>query len=544
MTQSFRVNLLVGICLTACFLSVAIVSLGATENVLLAGVIFYLPLFLAAWILVRAISSPGPVLERLATRPHHPLMAIGMLTIVFALTGLYWTLVSGAHSGDEGHHLIQVVSLYEDGDLDIRNNLENEMGAETVAKLGRAIFHISPFSRGSHWYSFHAAGLPFLLALVAPGGVVARHLVLGLIAALALYATWCLCRRAGASVTASVVVLAGFFGSLYGVVYASRCLPEMLGACLAAWLCWCVFTQADFPWRSAILGGFCCAFLPWAHLRFCPLAFLGILFYGVAGIRTPESSTRKIARMGLFLSIGIGGVLFYKHIQNMMFVCGTAYDVGNVLFSYPPGLFHVFTDDAGLLNIFPLAIGLIASAMVWPFVSPDRRWMAVCLGAMFAAVWLTSCGGANYYGGATLGGRFLLAVIPLLLPAAAVLWDRISDPVRWWLLLLALISIALCLLELIYLPKLGRSFAFPYLELPVVAPLLTGLPMPFCGLAHVIVVGVLTLLGLGLRNSRLAAVTVGMIVAISLAWQIAARSQSVSPAGPENPVNGNLEITK
>jgi hypothetical protein len=492
------------------------------RNFLVAGIIFYLPLLPAAWLILRGVLSATPILERHA-KQISPWIPVGLLAIFFTMTGLYWTFVSGAHSGDEGHYLVQAVSLHEDGDLDIRNNLENEIGAETVAEMDRAIFHISPFSKEPHWYSFHAAGLPLLLAPFVPGGAPARHLVLGLIAALAAYAAWCLCRRAGASVMASAVVLTAFFGSLYGVVYAARGLPEMLGAGLAAWLCWCVFAQKDFPWRTAVLGGFCCAFLPWAHLRFYPLALLGIIFYGVAAARAAEASRRKIARICLFLLIAIGGILFHKHVQDAMFVSGASYDVGSVLFSYPRGLLQVFTNETGLFNVFPLAVALIAAALSWPFVSPSRRWMALCPGAMFAAVWLTSCGGTNYFGGDTLGGRFLLAVMPLLLPAAAVLWDRASAPARWWLLLLALVSIALCILELIYLPQLGRSFSFPYRELPAVAPWLAGLPTPFCGPAHAIAVTALTLLALVFRNKRAAAVTVGVIIAISLAWQIVIR---------------------
>lgn len=495
---------------------------GKLPPALRAGMLFYLPLFLTAWLLLPAISRATPFFERMAARIPAG-TAVGLLTIVFALTGLYWTWASGAHSGDEGHYLILTESLHADGDLDIRNNLENEIGADTVSKLGHSTFHISPFSRGSHWHSLHPAGLPLLLAPVAPGGVVARHLVLGLIAGLAACAVWRLCRRAGASITASFMVTAGFFGSLYGIVYASRCLPEMLGAGLIAWLCWCVLAQEDYPWRSAILAGFCCAFMPWAHLRFYPPALLGVLFYGIAGARAPESPARKTVRLCLFSCIGIGGLIFHQYIQNLMYDGGAAHAVSDVLFSYPPGLWLVFTNEVGLFNVFPLAIGLIAATITWPFVSAARRGMAFVLGAMFGAVWLTSCGGANYFGGATLGGRFLLAVIPLLLPAAAVLWDRASEPARWWLLLLTLVSIGLGIIELIYLPKLGRSFAFPYRELSVVAPLLTGLPTPFCGGLHALVVGVLTLGALGLRRRLPAAVTVGLIVIITLGWQIAVR---------------------
>jgi len=488
-----------------------------------AGFIFYLPVFVAACVLAPRLALPMPFLERMAGRLR-PWMGISVLTIIFMLTGLYWTFTGGAHSGDEGHYLIQAESLHAEGDLDIRNNLENEMGSETVAQLGRYIFHVSPFSRGNHWHSFHPAGLPILLAPLVPGGAAARHFLLGLITALTAFGAWRLCRRAGGTATASALAIAGFFGSLYGVVYASRCLPEMLGACLLVWLCWSVLAQADFPWRSAFLGGLSCAYLPWAHLRFYPLALLGILFYGMFCAGTPEYPARKIRRIIIFLFISIGGILFHKHIQNLMYEGGSAYAVSDVLFSHTEGLWHVFTDDVGLLNVFPLAAGLIAANIILTFVAQKSgRRMAIVFGGMFGTAWLTSCGGGNYGGGAALGGRFLLAVMPLLLPAAAALWHRISGPARWWLLLLALVSIALCLMELICLPKLGRSFAFPYRELPLVAPLLSGLPTPFCGTAHAAVIGILTLCLLAVRRNLPAAVLAGLAVAATLIWQIAVR---------------------
>lgn len=486
-----------------------------------AGTLFYLPILMAASLLLPGIYRAAPLLERAASS--FPAWAgIGLLTVFFALAGLYWTWAIGEHSGDEGHYLIQAVSLHEDGDLDIRNNLADEIGAEKVAELGRDIFHVSPFSRGDHWHSFHPAGLPILLAPFVKGGSVARHLMLGLIAALAAYAVWRLCRRSGASVAASSFAGAGFFGSLYAIVYAARCLPEMLGAGLIAWLCWCVIAQADFPWRSAVLGGICCAFLPWVHLRFYPAALFGILCYGIAAARAPEPLPRKLSRLGIFLAIGLGGILIYRHIQSLMYEGGSAYAVDEVLFSYPPGLWRVFTHELGLLNVFPLAIGLIAAAIAWPFLIPARRWTGLFLAAMFGVVWLTSCGGSNYFGGATLGGRFLLAVVPPLLPAGAVLWDRASGPTRWWLLLLALISIGLGILELIYLPQLGRDFAYPYRALPVVAPLLAGLPTPFCSITHIVIVGALTL-GAFVLPRRLAILAVSLIVLITVAWQIAVR---------------------
>lgn len=490
------------------------------------NLIFYFPLFLLSLSLTAWLSGPfvytGPARYRI-----NPAWAIGIGTsICFFLTGFYYTQSCGPHSGDEGHYLILATSLYEDHDLDIKNNLTNEMGAENVQQLGQHYLHVSPFSRAPHWYSYHAPGLSFLMAPVVPGGDAARHGVLGIIAGLACAAMWLLCRRSGASLIACGVVLGAFWCSIYWCVYASRALPEVLGAGLVTWLCWCALAQVNYPWRTTLLAGFCCAYLPWAHIRFYPLALAGLALYSVSSLRTHELLVRRWLRIVIFLLISIGGIAVYRYFQNQMFEGGFSHEVDKLLFTYPPGLWRVFTNPEGLLNIFPLALWMVAAGLVWIVITHTRRWMAVTLFGMVVLSWLSTCAAPNYYGGNTLGGRFLLAVMPLLLPATAALWDRVMPAARWWLVLLALISIALCGLELLYLPELERSFVFPFNELPVVIPGLRLLRYPFCDPGHALALFLLTLLLVSLRGRRPAVLTAVLLVLISIAWQV------VSPPRP------------
>ncbi|MCG2660776.1 MAG: hypothetical protein L6437_11095, partial [Kiritimatiellae bacterium] len=328
-------------------------------------------------------------------------------------------------------------SLYEDHDLDIKNNLANEMGTGNVQRLGQHYLHVSPFSRKPHWFSYHAPGLAFLLAPVVPGGNAARHGVLGIIAGLACAAMWLLCRRSGASLIACWVVLGAFWFSIYWCVYASRALPEVLGACLVAWLCWAALAQKEYPWRTTLLAGFCCAYLPWTQIRFYPLALAGLVIYSVGGLRTAEPFARRWLRIGVFLLIGIGGIAVYRHFQDQMFEGGFSHEVGKLFFVHPPGLWRVLTNPDSLLNTFPLALWLMAAGLVWIVVARPHRWMAVTLFGMVVLSWFSTCAVPNYGGGSTLGGRFLLVVMPLLLPATAALWDRVMPAARWWLVFLA-----------------------------------------------------------------------------------------------------------
>lgn len=489
----------------------------------LANLLFYLPILILSLVIAPLLTRLSVGTEPAGRGKLSATAVVAGTTLLFFLTGLYYTHSCGEHAGDEGHYLILATSLFEDGDLDIRNNLENEVGAENLQRLGPDYLHVSPASRPPHWYSAHAPGLAFLLAPFVPGGNVARHGVLGLIAGLACGAMWLLCRRAGASPPACGIALTAFGLSLYWCVYASRALPEVLGAALVAWLCWSVLAQAEYPWRTTCLALVCCAFLPWVHIRFYPLALAGLALYPLYGLRTAEPCARRWLRLGIFLLAGLGSVAVYRFIQYRMYEGGFSHSVGELLFHYPRGLWRIFTDPAGLLNILPLAFWMGAATLVWLAVGRTRRGVTLALIGLFATAWLTACAVPNYFGGSTVGGRFLVVVMPLLLPAAAALWDQVTPAARWWFVFLALISMALLVLELLHLPQLGRSFSYPYNELPVVIHKLQALRLPLCSPRHALVVFMLTIILVSLRGRRPAAWLAAAMPGLSLVWHVLSR---------------------
>ncbi len=494
-----------------------------------ASLLFYAPLALLALWLTR-LMSPRPAGAGPRPGLHPPAHAAAWIwlgaAVFYFWTGLYYTRCCGPHAGDENHFLIQAESLYRDHDLDLRNNLDAWLGPDALGRLGSFHLHISPFSSPPHAYSYHSPGLPFLLAPAVPGGLAACHAVLGCIAGAACAAMWLLCRRAGAAPPACGVMLAGFCLSLYWCVYASRVLPETLGAALAAWLAWAILAQREYPWRTAVIAGACCAALPWAYIRFLPLALAGVALYPPGAARTPEPGARRAARLALFAILGVGGLILFRWGQARMFSGGFSHEVDRLFFACPSGLWRVFTNPNGLLNTFPMALWLGAAAALSLGAPPGRRRMTAILSGMAALYWLSTCAVPNYGGGSTLGGRFLVAVMPLLLPAA-----------RGWLLFLALVSVALCALQLLALPALGRSFACPFSELPVVLPALHGLRYPFCGSAHALAMAALTLLIIGLRRPGLSARVAGLAVILSLGWHAAGPPCALPVCPPRAPTD-------
>lgn len=443
-----------------------------------ANLSFYLPL-LAGSIpladLARRWTDRGP--NRFQARQITWIILAG--TGLFWLTGMAYTQRCGEHAGDEGHYIIQAASLYHDRDLDIRNQYEAILGNRlpAIVSAGRldGYLHVSPASRHGRWYSYHTPGIAFLTVWTVPFGIWARHLVLALIGGLALGGAYLLCRLADARHRPSTLLIALYATSLYGVVYASRFLPEMLGAALTTWLVVAIMFQKRYPARSVLLGAGMVAALPWGHLRFLPLALLGGGFYGLHGLFIPEPWKRKIPRLGAFALLSVLGLGFYRFWQLHFFEGGYSHPVGSLFMSYPAGILRIFTDRGKFADIFPLVVWLVPCGLLgcWT-LNRRQRPLLMILGGLFLAQWVIACSARNYGGGATLGGRFLVAVTPLLLPATALYWRKAHGVVRWWLVMLALVSIGYSLLQLTLLSDLGRHFARPIDTMPRILPTLSG----------------------------------------------------------------------
>jgi hypothetical protein len=412
--------------------------------------------------------------------------------VVFALSlalytasGLYYTKACGAHAGDEGYYLIQVRSLCEDGDTDIGNNLTHRSR------------HLSPFSRPPHKYTYHAPGLPFLLAPLQPLGLAGRHLVLGAIASLGLLAVLGLCRHFRLPRGASLLVVALHAFSIHWGVYSSRCLPEVLGATLVALAFWAGVRQSEHPWRSAALAALSIAYLPLANIRFTPVAVGCALLYVLMG--TTDARTWRERRSGLLawaglLLLGAGLMQVYQWSR---FTGGLSHPVGRMLLSNPSGMWKVLTHEQGLTNLYPALPWLLAANLWWAVRVPSSRWVALGSVGLFAGVLLTSCAVPDWNGGTALGGRFLVVALPVLLPGAVWAWTRATDASRYALVVLAGLSVALWFWQLALLPHLGHHFARPWTELPERAPALVGLRPVLAapGLLVVLAAGVFLLVG-------------------------------------------------
>jgi len=375
--------------------------------------------------------------------------------------------------------------------------------------------------------------LSFLLAPVFPLGNWGRQLVLGLIAALSVCGLLKLCERFGASARASMLITGLFGASAWWGIYAVRALPEVLGAGLAAWMMTGVLMERGRRWEAVALVSACAAALPWAYVRFAPVGLIGFGLLVLRCLALEKTRRERSAMAAASAAIGAAAFGFYIAVQNAMFMGGSAQGSWDRLFTWPAGMWLMMSDGRGIGYVFPAAGWLVLSAMHLSISDAGNRRRSLALLSLFAAVLATSCGWGCWHGGACVPGRYIVAVLPLLLAPAAVVFDRQGAVGRWWLIALLLFSTMHFALVLAALPAIGAHFAFPTRALRLFAPFSRGLvngfdfagPGPVHALAIAFYAITAAVLFLGRRAQTMqAALLAGLVAALALAsWPAGAR---------------------
>lgn len=451
-------------------LNLAYVCLYPLLPTLASNLFFYGSPVIGSLLLVRLWQRPTPSSPASISSPTLGQSTCFFLTatLLYTLSGVYFTQSVGEHAGDEGHYLTQARSLYEDGDLDIKNNIGK------IGKRHPEYFHVAMTSKNEKWYSWHSPGLSFLLAPTMGQGLWFRHGVLGAIAASALLGMWILARQLGARepYALSVVCLSG--ASVFWLVYASRALPETLGAALAVWATVAAIAQVRKPWRSLFPAAVCVVLLPLTQTRFIPLSLTLMGVYGLTGLlNRNELRPRKILRLGVFTLLCLGGYACFMWYQYQRYAGGSAYPVKTLLFSLPLGLWHSLASSRGIIAFFPmLLIALVALPLGGRSGQPTRRiWIPLLI---FASIYFTSCATVWFAGGSCLPGRFLFSVSPVVLAYFAADLHRLPTGFRGLTAYTGLYAASFSLFMLPWLPAMGKSFSNPN-KIDLIHPMITDL---------------------------------------------------------------------
>ena len=442
-----------------------------------ANAILYIPAAAVAWALVQWTTSWDNDTSVNESRREWTWHILIVSTLLYAALGYFIASTAGEHVGDEGHYLVQAESLFNDHDLDIKNNVAHSLDKIPKWSNPYAYLHLSPNSRGDNWYSYHPFGISLLMAPIWPLGMPGRYILLALIAAAGNVGMYRLSRIAGAGRNAALLAVAGLGCSFYWATYAGRALPEMLGATLLSWLFWAIAIQERRQWISAVLAAFCCAYLVAAHERFVPLSLMGFGFYGLFGLCSKEKWKRKLLRLTVFTLLCTMAYGLFVLSQFAMFQNGMKYSLKGAVLTFPLGMWAIIAGSRGIVSIFAAFIWFVAALFVWVF-SKRRGLLAVAIPATILVCFVSSCGTPMYRGGACVPGRYLLVVVPLFVPCVAGILDTTNSTARWWFAFLASASAVLLTITLLTLESFGRRFILPINAVQSVHPLFVGIFNP------------------------------------------------------------------
>jgi hypothetical protein len=374
--------------------------------------------------------------------------AVGGVAFVAAALGIGVRATHGGHAAvDEPQYLLTALSLAEDGDLDIADEL--------AAQRWRAYFDAdlpvqTAVLSGGREISPHDPLLPLLLALpTGAGGWIGAKLALALMAGRTAAAVlWLAVRRFSVPLGLATAGVAVAFASAPLAVYGQQLYPE-LPAALAVTVATAALTGP--LQRSGLLTlGAAVVALPWLGVKYAPVgAALAAL---ALALLLRAHRARAAAALTAGLAAAGGG---YLVAHRLIWGGWTVYATGDHF--QATGEFSVVgvdPDYAGrALRLVALlvdrAYGLAAWQPAWLLLAPalvallyrrPRGWLAVVL--PLGAGWLVATFLALTMHGFWWPGRQLVVVLPLAL--VAVLWwlARASSGVRLLALGLGLAGVA------------------------------------------------------------------------------------------------------
>jgi hypothetical protein len=376
----------------------------------------------AQWASIHVVEHPG--------RPSD-LVLFALAAVFFLVLGLSYTGRLRV-SGDEPHYLLMARSLWQERDLDLRDNFaREEFRADTPGPVAP---HYGAPRKDGRPHPAHSPGLPLLLApLYGIGGRRACVVALALAAAaLALQVRVLAEKMSGQSGPALVAWIACLGPPV--APYAFHIYTEVPAAlALATALRILVGAPA---WPAAGAAGLLAASLPWLHLKMIPAAAaLGV----IALVRLPGRARAAFAAVAV-----LGAAAYLAYFQA---VYGVPWPLA-VYGGLPAGeAGSPVRAAAGLL--LDRSFGLLPHAPVYLLALAGmaglplrRHWPHVLAGL---AVVLPALGWRMWWGGQCPAGRFLVPAVPLLGAALAARLSRGDRGLGRWRWPLAAVGVILLL---------------------------------------------------------------------------------------------------
>lgn len=354
---------------------------------------------------------------------------LGALVAVLTGTGIATRATYGAQtSGDEPQYLLSALSLWEDGSLDISDEVEDERYREFhEADLPEQTLLLEDGSRKSP----HDPLLPLLLAVpMGLGGWVAAKAALAVLGgALAALTLWTARNRLGVSPRTAFATVAVFALSPPLAVYSTQVYPEIAAA--LALLAGLTAVLGPFQLRGRIVFTIAVIALPWLAVKYVPVAaVLAVAGLVKAGRGRRLALVATLAAAGAVYALGhlaiYGGLTAYAAGDH--FVAGELTALGdNVnLWGRSTRLVGLLVDSAFGIGVWQPAFLLLPLVAGWVL---GRQWKGLgAAAALLGSGWLVATFVALTMHGWWFPGRQLVVVLPLgvLLIAA---W--VDETGRW-----------------------------------------------------------------------------------------------------------------
>ena len=373
-------------------------------------------------------------------------LALAMVAVaaVAALAGLAGSGVRSTFGGeaavDEPQYLLTALSLAEDGDLDISDELADRRWRDFHD--ARLPVQTAELADGRQ-VSPHDPLLPLLLAVpMGLGGWVAAKALLTVVAALlAALLLWTAVRRFGVALPTAAGGVALAAASPPLAVYATQVYPE-LPAALAVTAAVAALTGAPRP-RTAAAVGLAVVALPWLSVKYVPVA---AVLTAVALVRWWRAGSRRLAQWTAAALVLAGAVYAVAH--RLVWGGWTVYATGDHfedsgelgVVGFAPDyvgrtirLVALLTDRGFGLAAWQPAYLLVPLALAALVAARRPHWTAITL--PLAAGWATATWVALTMHGYWWPGRQLVVVLPLAV-LAVLTWAT----TRWRALVAAAVA--------------------------------------------------------------------------------------------------------
>ncbi len=365
-------------------------------------------------------------------------VVVALATMAIAAFGVAARSTYGAQtSSDEPQYLITALSIAEDFDLDISDELERR-AFEPFHEIG-----LNPqtfdLDESGQRISPHDPLLPFVAApAMWVGGWVGVRILLmltgGLVAGLT---TWTAIRRFGVSASSGTIGVGSLMVGAPIAAYSTQVFPEIMAAlAVAGVVAASTAPRLRSPHITAVLVGLIA--LPWLSIKYAPVA--AVLGAIALWPLVRDRRRRELGAAGAVLAIA---GLAYLAVHQRVYGGWTVYSTGDHFID--DGEFAVIGTDPDYVGrsrrlsglLVDRRFGLIPWAPIWAIVPFALAWYAAAarrhrllLLAPMAAAWLVATFVALTMHGWWSPGRQIVVIVPLGAIALAALVDR-HRPLRW-----------------------------------------------------------------------------------------------------------------